>query len=204
MRGVSERLLLDARWSFLSGLQSSYVGQLFAFLEQVAELNATCLGVQEARFGRKGRQWGAVASARSASSSGSASAWEGGLRTGDLLAGLWSCEQQGACRRAVPVLVRAHAHTHAHSHTGSAEKEWDGEVDGQGEEGDQQRNGERDGGDGGEEGEEGGYGEGGRLFAWLHVASLHPGLVSEWSLFSVFVEEACAQVGTMYYIMYDV
>ena len=36
-----------------------------------------------------------------------------------------------------------------------------------------------------------------RLFHWLRIAERSPGIVSEWSIFTVFVEEACEQVNAI-------
>jgi len=159
-KGVERQLLLDERWKLLCGFQTSYVGQLMSYLEQVAGLNlnsATSALQDNAALNKALRAKGSIyGQFLQLQQGGSAGAWESCLRSSvdGVSQFLWNCDSQLASQRSVPFLVRA-----SKMMTGA------GDVTT-------------------------------KLFQWMQIAERNPERVSEWSLFVIFVEEACAQVST--------
>lgn len=171
-KGVSHQLLLDARWNLVCGIQCSYVGQLINYLEQLASLNANGSSLESSAIGNKAVRIGKnVISAQSlhALQGGDAAAWENCLRNvADGVSLLWSCDNLPAKKRNVPFLIRAlklGAYSSASPAEGSSAAADDSVAI-----------------------------VPSKLFQWIAMAERAPGMVSEWSLFAVFVEEACSQV----------
>lgn len=167
-KGVHQQLLLDARWTLVCGIQCSYVGQLMNYLEQLASLNANGT-TQENAAGNKAVRIGKnTISAQSlqALQGGNAAAWENCLRNvADGVALLWSCDNLCPKMCSVPFIVRALKLKPFETSAGP-----------------------------GYTGSEDDNLMSSKLFQWLAMAERAPEMVSEWSLFAVFVEEACAQV----------
>lgn len=205
-RTVTQQVHLDSRWSLLCGIQSCFVGQMMRFIEHLCELNMQNpfydLSIGAGRVGpaalggSAGQPPVAGKGTQVNTAAFSACNWENGLRDSrgcDSLALLWANDTLTSKDRSVPFAVRGVVLqpdtignetpsfiSESVERVGKAKVAAATEAEAVPKKGDS--NGAA------------ASAPVSRLFRVMDLAAASPGLVSEWTIFTVFVEEAMQQV----------
>jgi hypothetical protein len=163
-KNAAQSIVLDDRWKFVCGIQCSYVGQMMSYFEQLACLNTNSGATDGASRYARFGKGALSAETLQLQQGGNSSAWENYLRSG--AEGLSLCW----ANEGIPPKQRSVPFVVRPT---SVPARTTGLPAGK---------------------EEAASPAASKLFRLLGIAQRFPDSVSEWCLFSVFVEEACDQV----------
>jgi len=196
-KGVIEQLMRIDTWRLITGFQCSFVGQFMKFIEQLGVLNAN-ISISEVGTslnnsshnnsnsnGRNSKTGPSSSSSQQQqqqqSQGGNAGAWEQLLRNSiENITILWTLKTLKACDRYIPFAIRASREKgqieakqkcissniyHHHHPLSSSHNVSSSSIPDQS-----------------------------RFFQLLDIAEHHPEVISEWTLFSFYIEDALSQI----------